>query len=214
MDPTPKREAQLADAVGPALLVVLETLSPAERLAFVLHDVFDVPFDEIAPTVGRTPAAARQLASRARRRVQGQPMQLIEDDEREPSPGTDLAAQRAVVEAFLAASRNGDFAALLAVLDPNVELRAGDGTQYPHAPKAARGAQAVAQQFLGRAKGVRVALIDGAVGGVWAPGGNVQGAFVFTIAGGRIVAIDIVLDPQRLSQLNTQILRSEDDARE
>ena len=196
----PEYQAVLADALGPALLVVLDMLNPAERLAFVLHDVFDVPFDEIAPLVGRTPTAARQLASRARRRVQGQAPD-------EATPGVDLTAQRAVVEAFLAASRNGDFAALLAVLDPDVELRAGEVTNQPLAPKDARGAQAVAQQFLGRAKGVRVALIDGTVGAMFAPGGNVLGAFIFTIAGGKIVAIEIVADPQRLSQLHPQALR-------
>ena len=196
----PEDEALLAEALGPALLVVLDTLSPVERLAFVLHDIFDVPFDEIAPLVGRTPAAARQLASRARRRVQRQPM---EEDE---ALGPDLAAQRAVVEAFLAASRNGDFAALLAVLDPDVELRTNEVAARALAPKAARGAQAVAQQMLGRATVLQVALVGGAVGAVFAPGGRVRGAFSFTIDEGRIVAIDLVADPERLRQLDPVIL--------
>ncbi|HEX6817804.1 MAG TPA: sigma-70 family RNA polymerase sigma factor [Ktedonobacterales bacterium] len=203
----PEEEALMADALGPALLVVLETLNPSERLAFVLHDIFDVPFDEIAPIVGRTPTAARQLASRARRRVQGQAQ---EDD----ALGTDLEAQRAVVEAFLAASRNGDFAALLAVLDPNVELRAGEVATRPLAPKEARGAEAVAQQMLGRATGLKVALVGGAVGAVWAPRGKVGSAFAFTIVGGKITAIDIVLDPSRLRQLNPRILTDADSAGE
>jgi RNA polymerase sigma-70 factor (ECF subfamily) len=196
----PEGEAWLAEALGPALLVVLDTLNPAERLAFVLHDIFDVPFDEIAPLVGRTPAAARQLASRARRRVQRQPM---EDDE---ALGTDLAAQQTVVEAFLAASRTGDFAALLTILDPDVELRANEVAARARAPKNARGARAVAQQFLGGAQAARVALVGGAVGAVWAPNGKVRVAFTFTIVAGRIVAIEIVADPQRLRQLNSRIL--------
>lgn len=201
----PEVEALLADALGPALLVVLDTLSPAERLAFVLHDIFDVPFDEIAPLVGRTSIAARQLASRARRRVQRQP--LKEEDE---GPVVDLAAQRAVVEAFLAASRNGDFAALLAVLDPAVELRANEVAARALAPKDARGAQAVAQQMLGRAAALQVALVGDAVGAVWAHGGRARVAFAFTIDKGRIVAIEIVADPQRLSQLDPRILDEAD----
>jgi RNA polymerase sigma-70 factor (ECF subfamily) len=196
----PEQEALLADAVGLALLVVLDTLNPAERLAFVLHDLFDVPFEEIAPIVGRTPTAVRQLASRARRRVQRQP---LEDG---VAPGADLAAQRAVVEAFLAASRNGDFAALLAVLDPDVELRANEVAARTQAPRSARGAQAVAQQLLGTAKALRVALVGSAVGAVYAPGRRVLVAVAFTIVEGHIVAIDIIEDPQRLSQLNPQIL--------
>ncbi|MGI8915556.1 MAG: sigma-70 family RNA polymerase sigma factor [Chloroflexota bacterium] len=200
----PEDEALLADALGPALLVVLDTLSPVERLAFVLHDIFGVPFDEIAPLVGRTSTAARQLASRARRRVRRQP---LEEDE---ALGADLAAQRVVVEAFLAASRNGDFAALLAVLDPHVELRANEVAARARAPKEARGAQAVAQQFLGRAKPLQVALVGGAAGAVWAAGGRVRVAFSFTIDEGRIVAIEIVANPQRLSQLRPQILNEAD----
>jgi RNA polymerase sigma factor (sigma-70 family) len=196
----PEQEALMADAVGLALLVVLDTLKPAERLAFVLHDLFDVPFEEIAPIVERTPTAVRQLASRARRRVQRQPPG---DDE---ASGADLAAQRAVVDAFLAASRNGDFAALLAVLDPDVELRANEVAARPQAPRTARGAQAVARQLLGTAKALRVALVGSGVGAVYAPGRRVLVAVAFTIVEAHIVAIDIIEDPQRLSQLHPQIL--------
>ena len=198
----PEGEALVADAVGPALLVVLDTLAPDERLAFVLHDIFDVPFDEIAPLVGRSPVAARQLASRARRRVRRQP---LEEDE---AAGPDVAAQRAVVEAFLAASRNGDFAALLAVLDPDVELRASEVAKRPHAPKSARGAEVVAQQMLGRAKALQVALVGDSVGAVYAVGDRALTACVFTLREGRIAAIEIVGDPQRLRQLHPQILSS------
>jgi RNA polymerase sigma-70 factor (ECF subfamily) len=197
----PEQEALLADSIGLALLVVLDTLNPAERLAFVLHDLFDVPFDEIAAIVGRSPTTARQLASRARRRVRGQ---SAEEDE---TSGTDLALQRAVVEAFLAASRNGDFAGLFAVLDPDVELRAAQFVERAQAPRSARGAHMVAQQMLGRAKALRLALVGGAVGAVYAPGGRVLAAFDFTIEEGRIVAIELVGDPQRLNQLNPVILK-------
>jgi RNA polymerase sigma-70 factor, ECF subfamily len=200
----PEDEALLADALGPALLVVLDTLSPVERLAFVLHDIFDVPFDEIAPIVGRTPTAARQLASRARRRVRRQPQ---EEDE---ALSADLMAQRAVVEAFLAAARNGDFAALLAVLDPDVELHATGVAARPQAPKDARGAEAVAQQLMGRASVLQPALIGGAVGAVFVLRGRVLGAFTFAIDKGRIVAIEVVGDPQRLRQLNPRVLDAGD----
>jgi RNA polymerase sigma-70 factor (ECF subfamily) len=196
----PEQEALMADAVGLALLVVLDTLNPAERLAFVLHDLFDVPFEEIAPIVGRSPTAVRQLASRARRRVQRQ------SQEDGVASDADLAAQRAVVDAFLAASRTGDFAALLAVLDPEVELRANEVAARPRAPRSARGAQAVAQQLLGTAKALRVALVGSGVGAVYAPGRRVLVAVAFTIVAGHIVGIDIIADPRRLSQLNPQIL--------
>src|SRR5262249_45552932 len=169
------------------------TLNPAERLAFVLHDIFDVPFEEIAPIVERTPTAVRQLASRARRRVQRQPP---EDD---VAPGADLATQRAVVEAFLAASRNGDFAALLAVLDPDVELRANEVAARAQAPRTTRGAQAVAKQLLGAAKALRIALVGSAVGAVYAPGRRALVAVAFTIVEGHIIDIEIIEDPQRLS---------------
>ena len=194
----PEHEALLADSVGLALLVVLDTLAPAERLAFVLHDLFAVPFDEIAPIVGRSPAAARQLASRARRRVQGAAT----------VPDADLTRQRAVVDAFLAASRGGDFDALLAVLDPDVVLRADRAAVRAAGASAqeVRGAPAVAGTFAGRARAARPALINGAAGAVWAPGGQPRVVFGFTIARGKIVAIDLLADPERLRQLDLAIL--------
>ena len=188
----PEHEALLADSVGPALLVVLETLAPAERVAFVLHDVFAVPFEEIAAIVGRSPAAARQLASRARRRVQGGA--AVPDD--------DLPRQRVVVDAFLAAARGGDFAALLAVLDPDVVLRADGAAVRAGASREVRGAAAVAGTFAGRARFARPALVNGAAGAVWAPGGRPRVVFGFTIRRGRIVAIDLVADPARLRRLD------------
>jgi RNA polymerase sigma factor (sigma-70 family) len=194
--PDPEQQALLADSVGLALLVVLDTLAPAERLAFVLHDMFDVPFEEIAPIVGRSPAAARQLASRARRRVRGA----------EAAPDADLARQRAVVDAFLAAARGGDFQALLAVLDPDVVLRSDQAAVQVGASRELHGAAAVAGTFAGRARAARPALIDGAAGLVWAPGGVPRVAFGFTIADGRIVAIDVVADPERLSRLQVALL--------
>ncbi len=189
----PEHEALLADGVGLALLVVLETLSPAERLAFVLHDAFGVPFAEIAPIVGRSPAAARQLASRARNRVRGAA----------PAPETDLARQREVVEAFLAASRGGDFEALLAVLDPEVVLRADNGAAG--ASRLVRGARAVANQALTYSRLApfsRLALVNGAAGAVTAPGGVPRAIMGFTVAGGKIVEIDILADPERLGRLD------------
>jgi len=189
----PEREALLADGVGLALLVVLETLTPAERLAFVLHDTFGVPFAEIAPIVGRSPAAARQLASRARNRVRGAG----------PAPETDLARHREVVDAFMAASRGGDFEALLAVLDPDVVLRADDGAAG--ASRLVRGARAVANQALTYSRlapSSWPALVNGAAGAVTAPGGVPRAIMGFTVAGGRIVEIDILADPERLSRLD------------
>jgi RNA polymerase sigma-70 factor (ECF subfamily) len=188
----PVREALLADSVGPALLVVLETLAPAERLAFVLHDMFDLPFDEIASIVGRSPAAARQLASRARRRVRGAGA----------APEADRAHQRAVVEAFLAASRSGDFEALLAVLDPDVVARADGAAVRMGASAEVRGAAAVAGTFAGRARAARPALIDGVPGLVWARDTRPQVVFEFTIDEGRIVAIDLLADPGVLEGLD------------
>jgi RNA polymerase sigma factor (sigma-70 family) len=184
----PEQEALLADAVGPALLVVLETLTPAERLAFVLHDLFAVPFEEIAAVLGRSEAAARQLASRARRRVQGAPAAAAAD------PGR----QRAVVDAFLAAARDGDFDALVALLDPDVVLRADAAAVQAGSAAEVRGAAAVAGTFSGRARFARPALVDGAAGAVWAPGGRPRVVFAFAIAGGRITGIDLVADPERL----------------
>ena len=193
----PEHEALLADSVGLALLVVLETLAPAERVAFVLHDIFSVPFDEIAPVVGRSPAATRQLASRARRRVQGA---ATED------PEADLIRQREVVDAFLAASRGGDFNALLALLDPDVVLRADDAAVQTGAAKEVRGAAAVAETFAGRARAAQPALVNGAVGLVWSTGGRPRVVFGFTIARGKVVAIDLVADPERVSQLELVVL--------
>src|SRR3989441_9296441 len=192
----PEHEALLADSIGLALLVVLEPLAPAERVAFVLHDMFDLPFDEIAPIVGRSPTAARQLASRARRRVQGAAMVT------EP----DLARQRKVVDAFLAASRGGDFDALLEVLDPDVVLRADRAAVQMGASRDIRGAKAVADTFSGRARAAQPALVNGAVGLVWAPGGRPRVVFGFTITRGKIVEIDMVADPERLRQLDLLVL--------
>jgi RNA polymerase sigma-70 factor (ECF subfamily) len=204
----PEHEALLADSIGPALLVVLETLSPAERVAFVLHDIFAVPFGEIAPVVGRSPNAAKMLASRARRRVRG-----VGGEE---APDADLARQREVVDAFLAASREGDFGALLAVLDPGVVLRADRVAVDAAASRAAngapslspeiRGAAAVADIFSGRARAARPALVDEAVGAVWAPGGRPRVAFDFTITGGKIVGIDLIADPAHLGRLDVTLL--------
>jgi RNA polymerase sigma-70 factor (ECF subfamily) len=192
----PEHEALLGDSVGLALLVVLETLAPAERVAFVLHDMFAVPFDEIAPIVGRSSAAARQLASRARRRVQGAAT----------APDADLTRQREVVDAFLAASRGGDFDALLALLDPDVVLRADQAAVRAGASKEVRGAAAVADTFSGRARFAQPALVNGAVGAVWAPGGRPRVVFGFTITRGKIVEIDLVADPERLRQLDLAVL--------
>lgn len=202
----PEHQALLADSVGPALLVVLDTLAPAERLAFVLHDMFAVPFDEIAPIVGRSPTAARQLASRARRRVQGAA----------PAPDPDLARQRQIVDAFLAAARGGDLDALVAVLDPDVVLRADPAAVQASASKQAsgapalssevRGAPAVADAFTGRAQAAQPALVNGAAGAVWAPGGHPRAVLSFTITRGKIVEIEVLADPARLRQLDLAIL--------
>src|SRR2546423_1306540 len=172
----PEYEALLADSVGLALLVVLDTLNPPERLAFVLHDLFAVPFDEIAPIVGRSPTAARQLASRARRRVQGAAT----------VPDADLTLQRELVDAFLAASRGGDFDALLAVLDPDVVLRSDSAAVHSRASREVRGASAVARQFSGRAREAQPALVNGAMGLAWGPGGRPRVVFGFTITRGKI----------------------------
>jgi RNA polymerase sigma-70 factor (ECF subfamily) len=190
----PEHEAVLADSVGAALLVVLETLSPAERLAFVLHDLFAVPFEEIAPIVDRSPAATRQLASRARRRVQGA-----------PAPDADLARRRQVIAAFLAASRSGDFEALLALLDPDVVFRADAAGVRSGAAAELVGAAAVAATFAGRARAAQPALVDGSPGVVWVHDGQPRVVFDFTIADGRVVAIDLLADPDRLGELDLEI---------
>jgi RNA polymerase sigma factor (sigma-70 family) len=193
----PEQEALLSDSVGLALLVVLETLTPAERLAFVLHDMFAVPFDEIAPIVGRSPDAARQLASRARRRVRGA------DTSYEP----DHTRQREVVDAFLAAARDGDFDALVAVLDPDVVLRSDRAALPAGVPREVHGAPAVARRALvGRARAARPALVDGAVGVVVAPRGRLLMVLDFKIRDGKIVEIDAVADPERLNQLDLSLL--------
>jgi RNA polymerase sigma factor (sigma-70 family) len=198
----PEHEALLSDSVGLALLVVLETLSPAERLAFVLHDMFAVPFEEIAPIVGRSPTATRQLASRARRRVQ----------KAAPVPDTDLARQREVVDAFLAASRAGDFDALLAVLDPDVVRRADISVVRAGFSREVRGARAVAEQALtfsrfARSARTRPALVNGVVGVVsWSADGRPFSVMGFTVRHGKIVEIDILADPARFSQLDLALL--------
>jgi RNA polymerase sigma-70 factor, ECF subfamily len=190
----PEQEALLADSVGLALLVVLETLSPAERLAFVLHDMFAVPFEELAPIVGRSPAATRQLASRARRRVRGAV----------PAPDPDLARQREVVDAFLAAARGGDFEALLAVLDPDVVFRIDGGASRAARPPI-EGADAVAQQILSRgirfAPLARPALVNGAAGAVVGPGPTPFAVVGFTVVEGRIKEIDVIFDPDKLGRV-------------
>jgi RNA polymerase sigma factor (sigma-70 family) len=194
----PEHEALLADSVGLALLVVLQTLTPAERLAFVLHDMFSVPFEEIAPVVRRSPTAARQLASRARRRVQGEAH----------VPDVDLATQREVVDAFLAASRDGDFDTLLAVLDPDVVLRIDGGEVRAGLSREVRGARAVAEQTLTFSRlspFVRPALVNGAAGAVVAPRGRLFSVMGFTIRGGKIVEVDILADPARLSRLDVSV---------
>jgi RNA polymerase sigma factor (sigma-70 family) len=195
----PEHEALVADSVGLALLVVLETLAPQERLAFVLHDMFGVPFDEIAPIVGRSPAAARQLASRARRRVRGAT----------PTPEVDLARQREVVDAFLAAARSGDFEALLAVLDPDVVLRVDRGAVPRGASREVRGAPAVVGQvrtFARLAAFARPALVNGAAGFVVAIRGRPLAVAGFAVAHGRIVEIDLLADPARLRELDLTLL--------
>ena len=198
----PEQEVVLADSVGLALLVVLETLSPPERLAFVLHDVFGLPFSEIAPVVERTPEAARQLASRARRRVRAA-----------PTPDPDMARQRAAVDAFLAAARSGDMAGLLEVLDPDVVFRADTGAAVSVLPFPVRGAQAVAERVLQTAPRfaphATPAIVNGQAGAVFAPDGSPVGVIGFTVVDGRIAAIDLVADPAKLSRVNPLVRRGD-----
>src|SRR6266404_3371701 len=188
----PEQESLLADSVGLALLVVLETLAPAERLAFVLHDMFGLPFEEIAPIVERSPAATRQLASRARRRVRGA----------QPETDADLSEQREVVDAFLAAARDGDFEGLIAVLDPNVVFRMDIGPERAQARPVVEGAKAVARQILARgapfAPLARPAIVNGAAGAIVGLRGRPFAVVGFTVSGGRITEIDIVGDPDKL----------------
>ena len=196
----PEDQALLADSVGLALLVVLQTLTPAERLAFVLHDMFDLPFDEIAPIVGRSPATARQLASRARRRVRGAEVR---------APDPDVARQREVVDAFLAAAHQGDFDALLAVLDPDAVLRSDGGTARPDLSGMLHGAAAVASGALMVARPSaleRPALVNGAAGVVVTVGGLPVAIIGFTVSRGKIVEIDAIADPERLRRLDLSVL--------
>jgi RNA polymerase sigma-70 factor (ECF subfamily) len=194
----PEQEALLADSVGLALLVVLDTLTPPERLAFVLHDMFGVPFDEIAPIVDRSPAAARQLASRARSRVRG----------RAPEPDADLARQREAVAAFLAAARAGDFDALVALLDPDVVFRVDAGPRAPQTGPPVVGAAAAARAVLALgapyAPLCEPALVNGAAGLIVAPGGRLLAASAFTVVGGRIASIDVVADPAKLRLMDVE----------
>jgi len=197
---TPEDEALLADSVGLALQVVLETLTPAERLAFVLHDMFDLPFDQIAPVVGRSPAMARQLASRARRRVQGADIQATDPD---------IARQREVVDAFFAAAHRGDFDALVAVLDPDVVLRSDGGTARPDASVVLHGAAAVAGRTLTAAQPSalrRPALVNGAAGVVVIVSGQPVAVMGFTVSRGKIAEIDAIVDPERLRRLDLAVL--------
>ncbi len=199
----PEREALLAESVGLAMLAVLQRLAPAERVAFVLHDVFGVPFEEIADIVGRSPVATRQLASRGRRRVQGAS---------EEGRAADVARQREIVEAFFRASRGGDLGALLAVLDPDVALRADEATLRMGARNGwltvseIHGAKAVAEQFDGGAQAAQLALIDGVPGAMWAPKGTPRVVFGFTIRDSKVVEIALVADAERLSRLRIEML--------
>jgi hypothetical protein len=198
-DVQPEPQAVLADSVGLALLVVLDTLTPAERLAFVLHDMFDLPFEEIAPLVDRTPTATRQLASRARRRVRGSD---------HPSD-RDVVRQRRLVEAYLGAVRRGDFEGLVAVLDPDVVLHADRTAASTSTPRVLRGARAVAHGAVAsavRAPHTAIALVDGSVGLVMAMEGRLAVALAFQTAGERITAINVIADPERLQELAVSVL--------
>jgi len=217
----PEGEAVLADSVGAALLVVLDTLAPAERLAFVLHDLFAMPFDEIGTVLGRSPAAARQLASRARRRVQG-----VGSDEPDPdangggsgglaaddglaggaAPDPGVGRQREVVTAFLTASRGGDFTALLELLDPEAVVLADAAAVIAGAEAEVRGAAAVAATFVGRAKAARLALLDGEPGLIWTHRGEVRMAFAFTVVDGQVAGIELIADPGRLAAMGVEPL--------
>jgi RNA polymerase sigma-70 factor (ECF subfamily) len=196
--PDPAAEAELADSIGIALLVVLDTLAPAERLAFVLHDLFGMPFEQIADIVDRSPAATRQLASRARRRVRA-----ADADAAAPA----RTRERQVVTAFLAAARNGDFSALLEMLDPEVMLRADATAVAMGSPELLRGPQAVAQRFNGGARSARLAAFDGGVGAVWTLRGEPKVAFRFTVAHDRVTGIEMVADRERLDAMEIWYLR-------
>jgi RNA polymerase sigma-70 factor (ECF subfamily) len=197
-EPGPEQQSLMADAVGPALLTILDTLQPADRLAFVLHDMFGVPFDEIAMIVDRSPAAARQLASRARRRVKGL--------QARPESDTNPEYQRHVVDAFLAASRDGDFAGLLAVLDPDIEFRSDLEAVRLGGLPVVRGAREFAEHFSGTAKAARPVLVNGAIGAVWAPGGKPKVVLDLVIVDGKIISIDAIADPAQLEALNLEFI--------
>lgn len=192
----PEQEVMMAEGIGLALVVVLETLNPAERVAFVLHDMFGMPFEEIAPIVGRSTTAARQLASRARRRVQGRPA----------STKGDIARHSQIARAFLAASRGGDFTALIAMLDPQVVLRSDAAAVQVGADRELVGAQAVAATFAGRARAASAGLVDGAPALVWAPGGKPRVVFAFKVVAGKIAEVEVVADPARLDAMDIAIL--------
>ena len=193
--PAPEDEAVLADSVGAALLVVLDTLTPAERLAFVLHDMFGVPFDEIGPMLGRSSAASKQLASRARHKVRGT----------DAGHAVDPHRQKEVVDAFLSASRHGEFEALVALLDPNIVLRADAIAVQMGAPAELRGADAVAGMFSGRAKGARSAVVDGAAGLAWIVGGSPKVVWEFAVADGKVTAIEMLAAPETLEGLHLEV---------
>jgi len=195
-DDDPEQQAIMGDSVGAALLVVLDLLAPAERVAFVLHDVFAVPFDEIGDIVGRSPEAARQLASRARRRVRGT----------DGAPEIDLVRQRQVVVAFLAAARSGDFEGLLALLDPDVVLRPDAAALRMGSLRETQGAAEVATALSGGASAARVALVDGVAGLAWAPTGQVRGVVAFRVVDGRIVEIDVTGDPEHIAHLDVVLV--------
>jgi RNA polymerase sigma-70 factor (ECF subfamily) len=188
----PEDEILMADSVGLALLVVLDALTPAERLAFVLHDVFEMPFGEIAEVIDRSPAAARQLASRARRRVVGAGA----------VPETDMSRRQEVVSAFLAASRGGDFSALVELLAPDAELRADPAAVRMGAMAEVTGAEEVARTFAGRAQAARLALVNGVPAAVWAPAGQPRVVFSFTVSGDKVTGIGLTADPDKLAELD------------
>lgn len=188
----------LADSIGSALLVVLERLTPGERVAFVLHDVFAVPFEDVARVLDRSPDAARQLASRARRRVRGD----------QPATDVDILRRRQLVEVFLAAARRGDFDGLLAVLDPDVALRPDSAAMRMGSLRSTRGASAVAAALVGGAQAARLALVDGVPALVWAPRGTTRGVIEFRIAAGRIVALNVTGDPERITELEIVLLNA------
>jgi RNA polymerase sigma factor (sigma-70 family) len=192
----PEHQALIADSVGSALLVVLDLLAPAERVAFVLHDIFAVPFGDIGHIIGRSPEATRQVASRARRRVQGAPA----------ASSHDLTRRRVIADAFLAASRDGNFGALVSLLDPEVMFQADDAASRLGAPAETHGAAAVATLFAGRAQGARPGFVNGAPALVWAPEERPRGVFVFTIVNEMVAAINMIADRERIGQLDIVLL--------